>query len=87
MTIRDPYEGWKERRASIRPAPGFPDRVMNRIRLQGSQARAGLAGDTRPRPALLRWAAAAAVFVGLVAGLARAVWLVASLLAVPSKGT
>ena len=87
MNARGPYEAWKETRTSISPAPGFADRVMNRIRLEGQQVRDSGAGDARPRPTLLRCAAAAVIFVSFVVGLARAVWLVALLLATPSKGT
>jgi hypothetical protein len=87
MNVRDPYEAWKLKRTSISPAPGFADRVMNRIRLQGRQVRDRSAGDARSRLTSLRYATAAAILVGLAAGLARAVWLVAFLLATPGKGT
>lgn len=87
MNDRDPYEAWKQKSRSIGPPPGFPDRVMERIRLEGRQLRDRSAADARPRLTLLRWAAAAAVLVGLAVGLARAVGLVALLLAAPSKGT
>jgi hypothetical protein len=72
MTEQEMFEAWKKRREEIDVSPDFPQRVMARLREGRAAPHAPTASSSRlGRILARRWAKAAVVILGVLAGLVR----------------